>query len=204
MCTSRVVGQHRHGHVGGIGGDAVLAGAEDRQHAVGAADGRAAGAGVALVAGGRDVAKVDAARALEQVAGRGGGIAQLGRCAGQDGLRQRGIALQDERVMGEIAVAGRGADPQAAIVLPADSVEPQPADDPPTGPGARRRASSGRRAWCRRRESARSRLAGPWRCAPAAIAAAAVMGAIELEGLHGSSLRARPRRTCWIAATMLG
>ena len=72
----------------GMRRDAGLAGAEDRVHAVEALDGRAAAAGLALVAGRRGVIEVGAARALQQVAAGRRHVAQLLRGAGQDGARR--------------------------------------------------------------------------------------------------------------------
>src|ERR1700680_4669152 len=63
----RLESGQRDVHVGGVGCDAVLAGAEDRQRAVVTVDGGTSAAGFALVAGVRGVAEVDATRALQQV-----------------------------------------------------------------------------------------------------------------------------------------
>src|SRR5690606_10496989 len=76
-----VQGGQRYGHVGGVGGDARVGGAEDRVVAGGSAERRAAAARGALVAGGGGVLEVDAAGALQQVPAGGGGIAQLARGA---------------------------------------------------------------------------------------------------------------------------
>ncbi len=72
-------GDEGDGHVRGVRGDAVLAGAEDGEGAVGAGDCGAAGAGVAFVAREGGVAEVHAAGALEEVAGGGGHVAELAR-----------------------------------------------------------------------------------------------------------------------------
>ncbi len=64
--------------------------------AVVAVDGGAAGAGLALVAGVGGVAEVDAAGALEQVAGGGGHVAELRGGAGEQGLREHGVVAQDD------------------------------------------------------------------------------------------------------------
>jgi hypothetical protein len=70
-------GRHRDGHVRGMGGDAVLARAEDRVRPVDTADRRAAGTGVPLVAGSGRIVEVRAAGALQQVAADGRLVAQL-------------------------------------------------------------------------------------------------------------------------------
>lgn len=64
--------RHRDGHVGGMNGGAIRAGAEDAEAALEAAECRASGAGLALVAGHGRVVEIRAARALEQIAGGGG------------------------------------------------------------------------------------------------------------------------------------
>ena len=68
----------RHREVGRVGGDAVLARAEHRMPAVLAADGGAAGARRALVAGGvADIAEVRAAGPLQEIAAHGRLVAHL-------------------------------------------------------------------------------------------------------------------------------
>ena len=79
----------------------ALARAEDRVHAVEAADRRAARARLAFVAGRRDVVEVGAARALQEVAADRRHVAQLLRGAGQQRARQHRIALLDQRVIGQ-------------------------------------------------------------------------------------------------------
>ena len=79
----------RHAEIGRMGGDAVLAPAEHRVQAVLAAARVAAGAGLALVAGAGGVVEIGAARALQQVAADGRGIAQLRRGAGQQRFGDR-------------------------------------------------------------------------------------------------------------------
>ena len=64
----RVERGQRHAHIGRMRRDARLAGAEDRVHAVEPPNGRAAAAGLALIAGRRGVVKVVAPGALQQVA----------------------------------------------------------------------------------------------------------------------------------------
>src|SRR5438105_10841926 len=79
----RVERRQRDGHVGWMHGDAALARAEDRVHAVVAFERRAARAGGALVAGGeRRVIEVATARALKEVATDARHVAQLRRGAG--------------------------------------------------------------------------------------------------------------------------
>ena len=109
----RADGGQRDRHVRGVGGDAVLGVAEDREVAVLALERRAAGAGAALVARLRDVLEVAAARALEEVAADGREVAQLAGGAGEDGVTENGVALADQRVRGEVGVADGGADPHA-------------------------------------------------------------------------------------------
>ena len=76
---------YKRQHVGGVGRDAVVAGAEDGVHAMVAVDCCTACAGRALVAAisarrpSVGVAEVCAAHALQQVAARGGHVAQLRR-----------------------------------------------------------------------------------------------------------------------------
>ena len=106
---------HGDGHVGRVDGDAVLGGAEDGVVADVAADGRAAGAGGALVAGGGDVLEVDAAGALQQVARGGGEVAQLAGGGGKQGAGEHGVVAADDGVGGEVAVADVGADAQRAV-----------------------------------------------------------------------------------------
>ena len=97
-------------------------------HAVEAVDGRAAAAGLALVAGRRDVVEIEAARALQEVAAGRRHVAQLLRRAGQDRARQQRIALLDQRVVGEVGVRHQRADAQAAARRLLDAVERQPRD----------------------------------------------------------------------------
>ena len=80
----------------------MFAGAEDGERAVAAGDRRAAGAGLALVAGHGGVAEVHAPRALQEIAGRRRHVAQLGRCAGENRLRQHGIISLHRRMVREI------------------------------------------------------------------------------------------------------
>ena len=121
---------------------------EDREVAVLALAGRAAGARRALVARLRDVLEVGAAGALQQVAADGGDVAQLPRGAGQQRLRQQRVALAHDRVRGQRAVGDAGADPQSAA-RPARSGRGRGRGCRRAAPASRPRASSGRRGWCR-------------------------------------------------------
>ena len=107
--------EHResHAHVGRVRGDASFARAENCVHPVMAADRGAAAAGLALVAGRSDVVEIRAARSLQQIAARRCHIAQLLRRAGANRARQDGIALLDQRVIGEIAVRHERSDTHA-------------------------------------------------------------------------------------------
>ena len=69
---------HRNAHVRGICRDAVFAGPKDSQRAVGAGDGRAARAGLALVARHGGVAEIHTSSALEDIAGGRRHVPQLG------------------------------------------------------------------------------------------------------------------------------
>ena len=120
--------RHRHAHVRRVGRDAMFARAEDGERAVAAGDGRAAGPGLALVAGHRGVAEIHAARSLEQVAGSRRHVAKLRRCAGEKGLRQHRIISLHRRMVGEIRIANRGADLQPAVRRRFDLVERQTVD----------------------------------------------------------------------------
>ena len=96
--------------VGGVGGDAIFAGAENREHAVVAVDGRTAGAGVALVAWVDSVAEVDAAGPLEEIAASSRHIAELRRSAGEQSLREDWVVALNRRVVGDIGVTGECSD----------------------------------------------------------------------------------------------
>ena len=91
----------RDGHVRRMGGDAGVARAEDRVDPVEPAERRAAGAGLALVAGRGRVVEVGAAGALQQVAADGRLVAQLARGAGEQRLREHRVAGAHPGVGGE-------------------------------------------------------------------------------------------------------
>jgi hypothetical protein len=114
--------------VGGVGGDAVLARAEDGEHAVVAIDSRTPGARLPLVARVGGVAEIDATGALEQIAGGGSHIAQLGRSAGEQGLREDWVVSQHRGVLGYIGVASESSDDQAARGAGLDLIERKSVD----------------------------------------------------------------------------
>ncbi len=102
-----VEGEQGDPHVAGVAGDAVVAGAEDRQHPVLAVDRRTAGARDALVAGETSVAEVAAACTLQQVAAHRGHVADLRRGGGQQRLRQHRPASHHVAVLGHVGHAGQ-------------------------------------------------------------------------------------------------
>ena len=116
----------RDAHVGRMRRDARLAGAEDRVDAIDPFDRRAAAAGLTFVARRSRVIEVEAARALQQVAACRRHVAQLLRGASQDGAGQHGIALLDQRMVGEVGVRHEGADAQAAVARFLDRRQWQP------------------------------------------------------------------------------
>ena len=77
----RLQGGQRDVHIGWIGGDAMIAGAEDGQGAVRSTDGRTTGAGFALIAGKCGVAKINTPRPLQEVSSRGRHVSKLRRGA---------------------------------------------------------------------------------------------------------------------------
>ena len=89
----------------------------------------AARARLALVAGAGGVVEIAAARALQQIAADGGGIAKLGRGARQQGLRHRRIGSGELWIMSEVSIAHQRADAQAAIGQPLNAVELRQARD---------------------------------------------------------------------------
>ena len=120
LCLKRGEGD---AHVGRVRRDAGLARAEDRVHAVETVACGAAGTRSALVAGGkRGIGEVTAAGALQQVAANARHIAKLRRRAGEKRLRQQGIALAHQPVVGKVAVAHQGPDPHAAVGQLSDPV----------------------------------------------------------------------------------
>ena len=81
----RIERAQSHGHVARIGGNALIAGAENGVKLRNPVDRSAAAARFALVAGLVDIHEVEAARALAQIAAIRGLVAQLLRRSGQDG-----------------------------------------------------------------------------------------------------------------------
>ena len=123
--------QQRHRQVRGVRRHAVRARAEDRVQPVLAAAGRAAGTGLALVAGQVGAAEVAAAGALQEVAADGREVAHLRRRAGLDRLGQRRPVAPDLGMAGDVGQAGQRADTQrvgARIGPGLDAVERQAAD----------------------------------------------------------------------------
>ncbi len=110
-----VEGGEGDAEVGRVGGDAVLAPAEDGVEAVLAAERVAAGTGIALVAGAGGVVEIGAAGALEQVAGQGGGVAELRRGAREQGFGDGREAAGEGWVVGQVGVADQGADAGGAV-----------------------------------------------------------------------------------------
>lgn len=123
-----VQGGEGHGHVRGMGGDAVRGVAEDGVVAVHSVAGGAAGTRFPLVAGLGHVLEVRATGALEEVPAGGGDVAQLPGRAGEEGLGQGGVAGPDEGVHGQISVGYTGFDPEPSGGQFPDVVERQPGE----------------------------------------------------------------------------
>src|SRR5438876_1605090 len=122
---ARLERSKRNAHVGWMRGNAVLACAEDRVHAVDATDRSATAPGRTFVAGRARIVEIEAARSLQQVAAGRCHVAQLRRGAGEDGARKQRIACLDLRVPGEVAVGHQRADAQAPTFNLLDLVERQ-------------------------------------------------------------------------------
>ena len=73
--------------------------------------GVAAGARLALIAGGARVVKIEAPRPLQKIAAGRGHVAELRRGTGEDSARQKRIALPDPLIIGEVAVWNECSDP---------------------------------------------------------------------------------------------
>src|SRR6266851_2730990 len=114
--------------VGGVGGDAVLAGAEDGERAIVTADRRASTPGFTLVTGVSGIAEVNAAGSLQKVAASGGHVTQLRRGAGEEGLREHGIVPLDGGVKSNVGVTGKRADDESAGWSGFDFVEGKAVD----------------------------------------------------------------------------
>jgi hypothetical protein len=65
---------------------------------------------------------------LQEIASRGGHIAQLLRSPGQNCTAEQRIAALDPRVVGEIGIGNQCADAQPAVTRLLDLVEGQPRD----------------------------------------------------------------------------
>src|SRR4029453_5886319 len=124
-----------HAHIRRMHGDAGLAPAEHRIHAVEAVDRAAACAGLALIARHARVIKVEAASALEEVAAGRRHVAQLRRSSSEDGARKQRIVFLDPLVIGKMAVGHKRADAQTAGIGLLDFREWQAGDvDQPRRP----------------------------------------------------------------------
>ena len=99
----------RHVHIRRIRCNAVITGSKDRQHAVVALQRIAAGPGLTLVTIHRNIAKIDTAGSLHQVAADGGGVAQLRRGPCQQSLREHGVLRLHHRVVRQHRIAYQGA-----------------------------------------------------------------------------------------------
>ena len=111
-----------------MGRDAGLAHAHHRMLAAEAADGRAAAAGLAFVAGLVGVVEIGATGALEQVARGRRLVAQLARGAREQRAREQAIVAPHAGIGGEIGVAHQRADAQPSLGGRFDLVERQPVD----------------------------------------------------------------------------
>ena len=119
---------HRHRHVAGIGGDALVRRAKDGVQTGCPADRLTARSGLAFVAGHGGVVEIIAAGALAQIAARGGLVAQLTARPGQNGARQHWIIAADAVIGGAIAVGHQRANAQATVFRLADLLQVQPVD----------------------------------------------------------------------------
>src|SRR6516165_10776758 len=99
-------------------GDAGLAPAQDRIHAVEAVHRAAASARLALIAGHRGVVEIKAAGPLEQIASGRSHVAELSRGPSKNGARQQRIARLDALVVSEVAIRHERADAQTAGFSP--------------------------------------------------------------------------------------
>src|SRR5262249_16304567 len=124
----RVQDHQRHGHVGGMDGDARVARAQDRVDPVHATDGRAVGPGVPFVAVRGRVVEVRAAGALQQVAADRGVVAELTRGAREQRLGKYGVARPYPGVGGRVRVGRLRPDPEPTVRQLVDVRQGQPAD----------------------------------------------------------------------------
>ena len=105
--------QRHHGdcHIRRMGCDALVAGAENGMGAIMAADRSASRTGRALVALGKGkIAEIRTPGTLQQIAAGSGHVAELGRCAGEQCLREHRIVAQDVGVVGQLGIAHHCAD----------------------------------------------------------------------------------------------
>ena len=131
----RVERHQRHREVRGVGGDAMLARAEHGVPAVLAADGGAAGARCALVAGGvADIAEVGAAGPLQEVAADGRLVAHLRAGRVQQRLGDDGEPLDHGGVRRHLRHRGGGAEPEPLRPDVDAAVEEAREADQPLGP----------------------------------------------------------------------
>src|SRR5580693_8004639 len=106
---------HGHRHVTGVGRDAGLTDADDCQLPAVAAKGRAAAAGLALVAGLVGVVEIRAAGALEQVATRGSLVPQLPGSTRDDRAGEHAVVAPNALVCGQVGVAYQRSDAQPSV-----------------------------------------------------------------------------------------
>ena len=114
--------------VGGMGGDALLAGTQDRVAPVDALQRGAAAARLAFVARGVRVPEVTTADPLQEVAPHRGHVAQLRRGAQDKGLSDHREALCHSGRLGNIAHPCERSDAQATIGKLFDLLERQQID----------------------------------------------------------------------------
>ncbi len=122
-----VQSDQRDGQVAGMGSDACVARAEHGVAAVDPLQRRAAAAGLTLVARRRDVAEVAAPGALQQVAADARHVAQLGRRAQLQRLRDHRVVLPHGGIGGYVAHPFERTDVQP-LVVQGDAAQREPVD----------------------------------------------------------------------------
>jgi hypothetical protein len=122
----RVERPHGNRHVGRVCRDAVFACTDHREPAGDAAERRAAGPGLALIAGLGGVVEVGAARALQEIAGGRRLVAELAGRAGERRPREHAVVAPHPPVRGQVGVADERPDPQSAVRRRLDRVELEP------------------------------------------------------------------------------
>jgi len=139
----------RHRHVRWMRGDAGVASAQDRVDPVDSTDRGTTRARVALVACGRRVIEVRAARTLQQIAANGRLVSQLTRCAGEQRLREDGGVVPGAHagICGRVGVRGLRARSGARHGQVVDVAKREAADVDKVAWDARSRASSSRAGW---------------------------------------------------------